>query len=567
MKLIKYLYLIVFVPAIILSSCQEDETQSPGKDILSFTFPEFDPDVEAEIDQESKTIKLEFPYLTELSNLTPRIEVSPGATIDPPSGEPQDFSDPVLYVVTASDGMQKVYTVISETGPSNENEILSFSFPGIFVDAVVDGSNVSARVPYGTDVTALVPDIEISSGATIAPNDGAAQNFSSPVTYTVSAANGETQEFTVELIIDEQPTAIRGVWVTDVSSVLTSRENIVAAVESVAALNMNTIFMVTWNQAMTTYPSDIMENLTGTRIDPRYGSRDPLQEMIEEAHARGIKVMAWFEYGFAANYASPDKSLSLSEQIQQSGGPLLQAKPEWAGVDQNGDLLEKNNFIWMNALHPNVQEFMTSLMLEVVQNYDIDGVQGDDRLPAMPSEGGYDDYTVNLYQQEFGTDPPTSTKNSAWLRWRANILNDYAAHLYDTVKYTDPNAIVAMSPSPMDFGFVEYLQDWPDWVNNGHADIVSPQLYRRENQGIEVYNSLLNYQLSKLDPDKVSTFYPGLLIALASYYPSAEFFADMVQSNRANGVSGEVYFYYLGLARNEDVIKALYPAPAIYPTF
>ena len=567
MKMNKIFYILFFLPVVFITSCNEDEPSVPQRSILSFTFPAFDPTVEGQIDQQTKTITVEFPYGTDLTNLAPQIEVSPGSTVAPPSGEKQDFSDPVLYVVTDQDGFDKVYTVLSELGASNENEIISFRFPNIYVDAVVDGSNVTARVPYGTDVTSLMPDIKISAGATITPNDGVEQNFSSPVTYTITAANEETRDFTVEVIEDDQQTAIRGVWLTDVSSVLTSRENIIAAVEKVAELNMNTIFMVTWNQAMTTYPSDIMENLTGTRIDPRYGSRDPLQEMIEEAHARGIKVMAWFEYGFAVNYTSPNKSLSLSEQIQQSGGPVLQAKPDWAGVDVNGDLLEKNNFIWMNGLHPEVQKFMTSLMLEVVQNYEIDGVQGDDRLPAMPSEGGYDDYTINSYQQAFGTAPPTGTKNSAWLRWRADILNDYAAHLYDTVKYTDSDVVVAMSPSPLDFGFVEYLQDWPNWVNNGHADIVSPQLYRRENQGIDVYNSLLNYQLSKINQEKISTFYPGLLISLASYYPSAEFFADMVQSNRAKGVSGEVYFYYLGLLRNEEVIKALYPAPAIYPTF
>ena len=30
----------------------------------------------------------------------------------------------------------------------------------------------------------------------------------------------------------------------------------------------------------------------------------------------------------------------------------------------------------MNAFHPEVQEFMTNLILEVVENYDVDGIQG-----------------------------------------------------------------------------------------------------------------------------------------------------------------------------------------------
>ena len=38
----------------------------------------------------------------------------------------------------------------------------------------------------------------------------------------------------------------------------------------------------------------------------------------------------------------------------------------------------KNGFDWLNAFDPEVQNFMISLFKEVVTNYEIDGVQGDD---------------------------------------------------------------------------------------------------------------------------------------------------------------------------------------------
>ena len=56
--------------------------------------------------------------------------------------------------------------------------------------------------------------------------------------------------------------------------------------------------------------------------------------------------------------------------------------------------------MWWNALHPGPQKFLLELFDEVVTNYDLNGIQGDDRLPAMPSEGGYDDFTVSLLQSE-----------------------------------------------------------------------------------------------------------------------------------------------------------------------
>lgn len=56
-------------------------------------------------------------------------------------------------------------------------------------------------------------------------------------------------------------------------------------------------------------------------------------------------------------------------------------------------------FFWWNGLHPEVQYFMHDLVLEVVKNYKVDGIQGDDRLPAMPSEGGYDSFTTKSMQR------------------------------------------------------------------------------------------------------------------------------------------------------------------------
>jgi len=60
----------------------------------------------------------------------------------------------------------------------------------------------------------------------------------------------------------------------------------------------------------------------------------------------------------------------------------------------------------MNGFDPEVQDFILSLIMEVVEKYDIEGIQGDDRLPAMPSLAGYDNYTSSLYNQKFGIAPP-----------------------------------------------------------------------------------------------------------------------------------------------------------------
>ena len=55
---------------------------------------------------------------------------------------------------------------------------------------------VTLIVDQGTDVTALVPTITIT-GETVSPLSGVAQDFTSPVTYTVTADDGSTQDYVV----------------------------------------------------------------------------------------------------------------------------------------------------------------------------------------------------------------------------------------------------------------------------------------------------------------------------------------------------------------------------------
>ncbi|MBC7617261.1 MAG: family 10 glycosylhydrolase [Pedobacter sp.] len=326
-----------------------------------------------------------------------------------------------------------------------------------------------------------------------------------------------------------------GTWVTNVASdALDSRENIKKTVATCKSSGINNIFVVVWNQGRTLFPSDVMQNTFGEKIMAKYVGRDPLQEMIEEAHKENIKVHAWFEYGFAASN-------------NQNGGLIIQTKPSWAAKDIDGNLLKKNGFEWMNAFMPEVQDFMISLVMEVVNKYDVDGVQGDDRMPALPSTGGYDTYTVNLYKsQNNGNLPPTDYKNAAWLTWRANLLTDFLVRLYQQVKAKKPNVMVTTAPSVHPFAKDEYLQDWPTWLDRGVTDLVLPQHYRYD---IAAYKSTLAQQLSYVKAKDKNKFYPGVLIQNAAYNPPLDFMTEMVNENRRNGIAGESFWFFEGVKK------------------
>lgn len=349
---------------------------------------------------------------------------------------------------------------------------------------------------------------------------------------------------------------IRGIWLTTTDSqVLRSRQNIAEAMEFLAETGFNVVFPVVWNQGVTLYPSATMWKMFGIEIGSSFLGRDPLAEVVEEARRVGLKVIPWFEYGFVSSY-------------NLNGGMLLQHKPEWGAYDYQGNLLKKNGFEWLNAFDFQVQEFLLNLFLEVVKNYDVDGIQGDDRFPALPSAGGYDQWTINRYRQQFKKYPPKNYKDKHWLKWRANILTDVLALLYQEVKAVNPDLLVSMAPNIYDWGFREYLQDSPSWLKRGIVDIIHPQIYRRDFFSYKcVLNRLVNEQFTDAMLPKLA---PGILIKLGKYRINPEYLLQIIEYHRQLGINGEVCFFYEGLRENNNQLakvlkKGPYAQSALFP--
>ena len=353
-------------------------------------------------------------------------------------------------------------------------------------------------------------------------------------------------------------TELRGVWLTNVDSdVLSSRDKIADAMQFLADHHFNLVCPVVWNKANTLYPSRVMKDMFGVSIDSTYYDRDPLQELIEEAHKRKIAVIAWFEFGFSSSYES-------------GGGYILARKPEWAARDAAGNLLIKNGFEWMNGYHPEVRQFLRDLIVEVVQNYQVDGVQGDDRLPAQPSSGGYSEFTRSLYKKSHDNhEPPADAMDPEWMRWRGNLMNDFASEVYSAVKKVDPDVLVTWAPSIYPWSYKEYLQDWPAWVRAGYADLIIPQNYR---YSFEEYKEALDSQRPQSVglPADVNIIYPGVLINVGDYVIDEDFLLESVGYNRQQGVNGEIFFFYEGLRKQngklaDALLHAYYTEPARLP--
>ena len=88
------------------------------KDISGFTLPQ--QSSPAVIDLINHTVTATVPYGMDVRTLTPTITLSEGATISPLTGVPQNFSTPVVYTVTASDGLTQSWTVtVNQATPTN----------------------------------------------------------------------------------------------------------------------------------------------------------------------------------------------------------------------------------------------------------------------------------------------------------------------------------------------------------------------------------------------------------------------------------------------------------------
>lgn len=190
-------------------SFEEWMPSSTAPEFISFSFEGLDPAVSGDINKMDYTVSLTVPYATDLSALVATFEISEGATakigdlVQESGVTANDFSTALTYTLVSADESetQDWVVAVSKEDAATGNDILSFRFESL--DPTVNGMvsaadhTVSAEVPSGTDVSALVPTITVSSLATISPESGVAQDFSSPVSYTVTAEDGVSQVWTV----------------------------------------------------------------------------------------------------------------------------------------------------------------------------------------------------------------------------------------------------------------------------------------------------------------------------------------------------------------------------------
>jgi len=182
--------------------------ESENADIISFNFlasnnSQLKENIMAVI--QGKTIKVQISDTADLSALIPSIEIPQGASISPAGDQAMDFTADVKYTVTAQDATTKSEYIVQINRLRSDKKIKSFKFNinDILYDADIDYNNyqISLALPYNTDLSSLIPIIEIDGTASISPATNNAQDFTNTIIYEVIAEDGSKQEYKVYVTV------------------------------------------------------------------------------------------------------------------------------------------------------------------------------------------------------------------------------------------------------------------------------------------------------------------------------------------------------------------------------
>ncbi|MEM7681305.1 MAG: family 10 glycosylhydrolase [Planctomycetota bacterium] len=383
--------------------------------------------------------------------------------------------------------------------------------------------------------------------------------------------------------VPEPPREFRAAWVATVANIdwpsasgiptAQAKQELVAIFDRCVELNLNAVVLQVRPVGDALYKSELepwSEFLTGASGKAPDEDWDPLAFAVEEAHARGLQLHAWFN-PYRAEHPSGDSPLAETH--------LAVTRP---------DLVRRyGSHQWMDPGEPEVIEHSLNVVLDVVRRYDIDGIHLDDYFYPYPinDEDGNevpfpDDKSYQAYVDAGGK----LARND----WRRSNVDTFVQEMYKRTKAEKPHVLVGISPFGIyrpgypEFivGFDQYDKLYADarlWFHKGWLDYLTPQLYWPISRPDQSFTALLGWWVDN-NPRKRHVW-PGIATyrhfgANAAAYPANEFAYQVRWSRYLTDVSdGHVHFSMKWLMpeaeeRGADMIQALrrvYAQPALIP--
>lgn len=272
---------------------------------------------------------------------------------------------------------------------------------------------------------------------------------------------------------------MRGVWVSSVynldypSSPTTDSDKLKAEADEIldncVKWGLNAVFLQVRPSGDALYKSDLFpwsKYLTGSVGTAPQDGFDPLEYWVEAAHKRGLELHAWINpYRITRSKDTEWNSLPSTHPAKMN--------PDWVVKYSDG------NYYFDPGI-PEVRDLVTHGAVEIVQNYDVDGLHMDDYF--YPGTDFNDAATYQKYGSSF----------SNIADFRRDSVNQLVAQLDTAVHNIDPDIQFGISPSGIwankstdprgsnSSGSEHYVSSYADslyWIENGLVDYIIPQIY------------------------------------------------------------------------------------------
>lgn len=206
-----------------------------------------------------------------------------------------------------------------------------------------------------------------------------------------------------------------------------------------------------------------------SKIAPKasgYENYDVLKDVITEAHKKGIQVRAWIPQFH--DKAAMEKNSDWQMQYIKNNKVI-------PFTGSNGAEY------FVNPINADVQQYEKSIIMEIVSNYDIDGVVLD-WLRFDDFNMDMSGYTREKYNSSFGYDPITidfstdNAKRRQWNDWRTTQIGNYVKSIRSEINVITPDLFLGVYILPPEFD--ECGQDVAKFQE--YVDFISPMAYFKD---------------------------------------------------------------------------------------
>ncbi|MCX7798153.1 MAG: family 10 glycosylhydrolase [Melioribacter sp.] len=334
---------------------------------------------------------------------------------------------------------------------------------------------------------------------------------------------------TFRIVFTQSYHEIRAVWIAtnhrldwppSTFNIDLQKKALVEILDSIESKNLNTIFFQVRSNGTVLFKSSF-EPFSFYIDENGNMPYDPLKFAIEEAHRRNLEIHAWINV----------VQVFAGKDLKTFNNPLhiTKRKPNW--IIEYGTIDSRS--YWLNPALPEVREYLSDLIKELVENYNVDGVHLD--YIRYPGRNLNDDSLYNIYGGGLLKDD-----------WRRKNITDLIELINKKVKSIKPNIKLGATPVGINRnhkdmygweGFYEVYQDVKDWLRKGLLDYIAPQVYWSFND---------RFQFDILAKDWVdNSFGRKVIIGIGAYKPEVRKEIDkMINYVRAIGADGVAFFRY-----------------------